>query len=111
MGATGYGKMSESQDYSQDPVLEALRKAAYTIGERHVEFGVFFGSTDSRFIRRWHRLAGVDATPIKAINFSPMSDTPVLLHDHDEFISKQVFLNGITLFKHFIAELTSFEDI
>ncbi|KAM7539278.1 hypothetical protein Aperf_G00000055517 [Anoplocephala perfoliata] len=110
MGTTGHGKMSDGCD-SSDPVFEVLRKAAYAIGERHVQFGVFFGSTDCRFVRRWHRLAGVDATPIRAINFSPMCDTPILLHDHDEFINKQIFLDGISLFEHLVAELANFEDI
>ncbi|VDL33586.1 unnamed protein product [Hymenolepis diminuta] len=97
MGTTGEGKMTDIHDYN-DPILNALQKAVL---ENKLEFGLFFGSTDCRFIRRWHKSTGGE--PIKAVGFSPMCDTPVLLHDHDEFLNKKIFLNGITIFKHFIS--------
>ena len=59
---------------------------------------VFPAATDSRFIRR---------VGIPALGFSPMNNTPVLLHDHDEYLSEDVFLRGIDTFKVLIEKLAS----
>lgn len=40
-----------------------------------------------------------------AIGFSPMNNTPVLLHDHNEFLNKDVFLKGIDIYAAIIADL------
>ena len=40
---------------------------------------------------------------IPALGFSPMNHTPVLLHDHNEFISETVFLKGIDIYTHIIT--------
>ncbi|GLV61318.1 uncharacterized protein CBL_21141, partial [Carabus blaptoides fortunei] len=45
--------------------------------------------TDSRFLR------GIG---IPAIGFSPMNNTPNLVHDHNEFLNKSVFLRGIEIY-------------
>uniref|UniRef100_A0A8C4TT90 N-acyl-aliphatic-L-amino acid amidohydrolase n=1 Tax=Falco tinnunculus TaxID=100819 RepID=A0A8C4TT90_FALTI len=42
-----------------------------------------------------------------AIGFSPMNRTPVLLHDHNEFLNEQVFLRGIDIYAHLLAALAS----
>jgi len=57
---------------------------------------VFPASTDSRFIRK---------IGIPAIGFSPIRNTPILLHDHDEFISKDTFLEGIGVYEALIQAL------
>nr|CDS31047.1 aminoacylase 1 [Hymenolepis microstoma] len=105
MSTTGEGKMTDIHNLN-DPVLNALQKA---IIEQKVEFGLFFGSTDSRFIRRWHKSTG--GKPIKAVGFSPICNTPVLLHDHDEFLNKKIFLDGVTIFKRFVAEIANFREL
>lgn len=57
---------------------------------------IFPGRTDSCFIRQ----AG-----IPALGFSPMNRTPVLLHDHDEFIPADVYLRGIEIYAALLAAL------
>lgn len=57
---------------------------------------VFPGGTDSRHIRH---------VGIPAIGFSPMNNTPVLLHDHDEFIKADIYLKGIEIYKKLIPAL------
>uniref|UniRef100_A0A670YHR5 Aminoacylase 1 n=1 Tax=Pseudonaja textilis TaxID=8673 RepID=A0A670YHR5_PSETE len=42
-----------------------------------------------------------------AIGFSPMNYTPVLLHDHNEFLNERVFLHGIEIYAHLIPALAS----
>ncbi|ETE70763.1 Aminoacylase-1 [Ophiophagus hannah] len=59
---------------------------------------IFPAATDSRFIR---------AAGHPAIGFSPMNYTPVLLHDHNEFLNEQIFLHGIEIYAHLIPALAS----
>uniref|UniRef100_A0A8C5I0I0 N-acyl-aliphatic-L-amino acid amidohydrolase n=1 Tax=Gouania willdenowi TaxID=441366 RepID=A0A8C5I0I0_GOUWI len=59
---------------------------------------IFPAATDSRFIR---------AVGIPAIGFSPMNRTPILLHDHNEYLNEQVFLRGISVYERLIPALTS----
>jgi len=59
---------------------------------------VFPGGTDSRFIRQ---------VGIPAIGFSPIAQTPVLLHDHNEFLQADVYLNGIEVYKKLIPKLAN----
>ncbi|XP_055714094.1 aminoacylase-1-like [Phlebotomus papatasi] len=59
---------------------------------------VFPGGTDSRYVRE---------IGIPAIGFSPMGNTPVLLHDHDEFLQADVYLRGIDIFKKIIDKVAN----
>jgi aminoacylase len=59
---------------------------------------VFPGGTDSRYIR---------AAGIPAIGFSPMNYTPVLLHDHDEFLHADIYLKGIEIYKKIIEKIAN----
>uniref|UniRef100_A0A8C9ZMC7 N-acyl-aliphatic-L-amino acid amidohydrolase n=1 Tax=Sander lucioperca TaxID=283035 RepID=A0A8C9ZMC7_SANLU len=63
-----------------------------------LEKEIFPAATDSRFIR---------AVGIPAIGFSPMNRTPILLHDHNEYLNEHVFLKGISVFERLISALTS----
>ena len=59
---------------------------------------VFPAGTDSRYIRR----AG-----IPCIGFSPIRNTPILLHDHNEFITEEGFLEGIKVYVQVIQSLSN----
>ncbi|XP_017873798.1 PREDICTED: aminoacylase-1-like [Drosophila arizonae] len=52
------------------------------------------GNTDSRFLR---------AIGIPAIGFSPIRNTPILLHDHDEYLGADTYLEGIKVYTKLIA--------
>ncbi|XP_017082674.1 aminoacylase-1 [Drosophila eugracilis] len=54
------------------------------------------GATDSRFIRQ-------KGTP--AIGFSPIVNTTMRIHDNDEFLHADVYLNGIEVYKKIIRNL------
>lgn len=56
------------------------------------------GSTDSRFIRN---------IGIPAFGFSPMANTPTLLHEVNERINADVFLKGIKVMKEIIKALSN----
>ena len=79
------------------PWFEAISIAV----KRHkieIEPKIFPAGTDCAFIRN----AG-----IPAFGFSPMPNTPVLLHDHNEFLNEKVFMNGIDIFVDVIVEMAS----
>ncbi|KAG4068365.1 hypothetical protein HA402_007885 [Bradysia odoriphaga] len=75
----------------------AFKEAIDELGLK-IRTQVFTGGTDSRFIR------GVN---IPAIGFSPIFNTPVLLHDHDEFLSADVYLRGIEIYKKIIPKVAN----
>ena len=59
---------------------------------------IFPAATDSRYLRD---------IGIPAFGFSPMNNTPILLHDHNEFLNEKIFLKGIDIFCEIIAEMAS----
>ncbi|XP_050437593.1 aminoacylase-1A-like [Adelges cooleyi] len=56
------------------------------------------GAGDSRYIRQ---------IGIPALGFSPMANTPVLLHDHNEYLNENIFLKGIQIYYNIIKSLAS----
>jgi aminoacylase len=58
---------------------------------------LFPAATDSRWIRQ--------AIGVPCIGFSPIAETPVLLHDHDEFIFRDGFLSGVGVYASLVREL------
>lgn len=70
--------------------------------QRNVEVvkEIFSAATDGRFLRD----AGY---PV--IGFSPMRNTPVLLHDNDEFIHRAMFLEGIEVYSELIPALANLQ--
>ena len=63
-----------------------------------LEPSVFPAATDSRFLR---------ALGIRALGFSPMARTEIMLHENDEYIPKSVFLQGIPIYVGLIHRLAS----
>jgi aminoacylase len=64
----------------------------------HVNAEVFSGATDSRFLR---------ALRVKAFGFSPMRNSPILLHEHDEYLEEKVFIEGCNVYIALIRNLAS----
>ncbi|XP_062123616.1 aminoacylase-1-like [Drosophila sulfurigaster albostrigata] len=57
------------------------------------------GGTDSRYLRQ---------QGVSALGFSPMNNnTPILAHDHDEFIKADVYLHGIEVYKKIIPAVAN----
>ena len=63
---------------------------------------VFPAATDSRFLR---------AQGIRAFGFSPIRRSPVLLHEHDEYLDEEVFLEGCDVYVKLISVLASQERV
>jgi len=63
---------------------------------------IFPAATDSRFLR---------ALGIKAIGFSPMRNSPILLHEHDEYLDMAVFVEGCNVYEKLLTVLLSQERL
>ena len=85
----------------QDPWYEAMTRA-FTKHGLKVRPQIFPAGTDSRYLRE---------VGIPAIGFSPMPHTPVLLHDHNEFLNEDVFLRGIEVFVDIIENVANVEIV
>ena len=80
-----------------DPWYKAF-KAATNKHKLTIEPHIFPAGTDSRYIRQ---------VGIPAIGFSPMPNTPVLLHDHNEFLNENIFLRGIDIFTDVVESVAN----
>ncbi len=97
---TGPGSMrhfATSTDMKVNPWWGTLLAALRPFGKT-VHSDVFPAATDSRFIRALH---------IPCFGFSPMSNSPILLHEHDEYIDASVFLEGVTVYEAVIMSLAT----
>lgn len=74
-----------STDEKTNPWWGLFKRACATAGLQ-IEPEIFPAGTDSRFLR---------ALGIPAFGFSPLANSPVLLHEHNEYVDKKVFLDGI----------------
>jgi len=83
-----------------NPWWHTLLTALQPFGKA-VQADIFPAATDSRFIR---------ALNLPCFGFSPMANSPILLHEHDEYLDSHVFLEGITVYESLIMALASKTD-
>ncbi|KAB2602526.1 aminoacylase-1-like [Pyrus ussuriensis x Pyrus communis] len=76
---------------------DAVKKANGKLGKPEI----FPASTDARYFRN---------LGLPAIGFSPMANTPILLHDHNEFLNKDEYLKGIDVYESIIKAYASYVD-
>ncbi|CAL4140059.1 unnamed protein product, partial [Meganyctiphanes norvegica] len=62
---------------------------------------IFPAATDCRFIRQ---------LGIPALGFSPMNHTPILLHDHNEYLNEKIFLRGIEIYTKIIPAIANLKN-
>jgi len=87
-----------STDPAENPWWGLFQQALLKHFQINVSTEVFPAATDSRFLR---------ALGIKALGFSPMRRSPVLLHEHDEYIDQDVFIEGCNVYFILIKVLSS----
>ncbi|KAL3646146.1 hypothetical protein CASFOL_011326 [Castilleja foliolosa] len=76
---------------------EAIKSANGKLGKPEI----FPASTDARYFRE---------LGVPAIGFSPMANTPILLHDHNEFLNKDEYLRGIEIYESIIKAYASYVE-
>ncbi|RHZ71213.1 hypothetical protein Glove_261g28 [Diversispora epigaea] len=72
-----------------------------TIPNISIEPEIFPAATDSRYLRK---------LGIPALGISYLKNTPILLHDHDERINENLFLEGIEFYTDLIFHLANIQD-
>ncbi|XP_015521691.1 aminoacylase-1-like [Neodiprion virginianus] len=90
-------KIETTKVDSTNPFWVEFKKASDKLGV-NLDIGIFPGATDSRFVR---------SVGIPAIGFSPMNNTPILLHDHNEYLNKDVFLRGVEIYTELIPAVAN----
>lgn len=82
-----------------NPWWSVFQQAVIASGGKLARPEILASTTDARFVRQMG---------IPALGFSPMAHTPILLHEHNEFLKDTVFLRGIKVYEHVISALSSF---
>ncbi|KAJ7942613.1 aminoacylase-1 [Quillaja saponaria] len=76
---------------------DAVRNAGGKLGKPEM----FPASTDARYFRQ---------QGFAAIGFSPIANTPSLLHDHNEFLNQDEYLKGIEIYESIIKAYASYVE-
>ncbi|KFD52368.1 hypothetical protein M514_06749 [Trichuris suis] len=86
-----------SPQSSDDPWWKAICNVFDQLGFKYRP-AVFAGATDARYLRY---------KGIAAYGFSPIVQTPILLHDHNEYLHRDTYLKGIETYAHLIEALAN----
>ena len=100
-GSTSLNDMKRHSMTSTDPAVNPWYAVfASALEDRGLRFEpeVFPAATDSRFLR---------ALGVRALGFSPMRNSEILLHENDEYLDESVFLEGVSLYVGIIERLAS----
>ncbi|KAL5789015.1 hypothetical protein ACOSP7_005964 [Xanthoceras sorbifolium] len=84
---------------SSNPWWSLLEDAVKSANGKLGKPEIFPASTDSRYFRE---------RGLPAIGFSPMANTPILLHDHNEFLNQAEYLKGIDMYESIIKAFASY---
>ncbi|KAI3995697.1 hypothetical protein MKX01_028364 [Papaver californicum] len=98
------------KDYMGRPIMTAtddtnpwwgvFEQAIVSAGGTLSKPEILASSTDARYIRE---------LGIPIFGFSPMKNTPILLHEHNEYLEETVYMRGIKIYESVIRALSSFE--
>ncbi|XP_042496152.1 aminoacylase-1-like [Macadamia integrifolia] len=83
-----------------NPWWSIFKQAISAAGGKLARPEMLPSTTDARFMRQ---------LGIPTFGFSPMLETPILLHEHNEFLKDSVFLKGIKVYESIISSLSSFD--
>lgn len=83
---------------NEDPWIKKINLGIrHAIPDVEISLDVFPAGTDGRYIRR---------SGIPCIGFSPIRNTPVLLHDNDEFVTEKGYEEGIKVYVEILKIIT-----
>ncbi|KAM7507727.1 hypothetical protein LguiA_018180 [Lonicera macranthoides] len=84
-----------------NPWWSVFKQAISSTGGKLAKPEILASTTDARFMRQ---------KGIPTLGFSPMKNTPILLHDHNEFLKDSIYLEGIKVYESIIKALSSFDN-
>lgn len=96
-----FGKPILTATDSSNPWLALLEGAIKKTNGKLGKPEIFPAATDARYFRE---------RGLPAIGFSPMANTPILLHDHNEYLSKDEYLKGIDMYESIISAYASYVE-
>ncbi|KAH7833455.1 hypothetical protein Vadar_006530 [Vaccinium darrowii] len=96
-----FGKPILTATDSSNPWLALLEGAVKKANGKLGKPEIFPAATDARYFRE---------RGLPAIGFSPMANTPILLHDHNEYLSKDEYLKGIDMYESIISAYASYVE-
>lgn len=96
-GSVAQSHAMTSTDVKVNPWYGVFASSLTKMGYKF-DTSVFPAATDSRFLR---------ALNIRALGFSPMRNSEILLHENDEYLDEKVFLEGICVYVGLIEILAS----
>ena len=67
-----------------------------------IGFSVYFETVSTRYLR---------VQGIPAYGFSPINNTPILLHDHNEWLGRDTFIRGIDILHDVIERVANVAKI
>ncbi|GMN50130.1 hypothetical protein TIFTF001_019302 [Ficus carica] len=86
---------------SSNPWWALLEEAVKEANGKLSKPEINVGTTDARYFR---------VLGVPAIGFSPIANTPILIHDHNEFLNKDEYLKGISVYESVIKAFASNDD-
>ncbi len=86
-------------DREKNPFWGTFLDSMEEMGHK-IEVEIFPAATDSRMIRE---------LGINAFGFSPMRRSPILLHEHNEYIDESVFIEGVGVYEKLLPRLADAE--
>ncbi|MQL76624.1 hypothetical protein Taro_009008 [Colocasia esculenta] len=93
-----FGKPAVTSADSSNPWWTLLEGAIKRANGKLSKPEIFPASTDCHFFRK---------QGLPAFGFSPMANTPILLHDHNEFLNKAEYVKGVGIYESIIAAFAS----
>ncbi|KAJ1439256.1 Peptidase M20 [Sesbania bispinosa] len=84
-----------------NPWWLVFKQAITSTGVKLSRPEILASTTDARYIRQ---------KGIPVLGFSPMRNTPILLHDHNEHLRDTVYMKGIQVYESVISSLSSFTE-
>ncbi|KAL6858988.1 hypothetical protein ACP4OV_017990 [Aristida adscensionis] len=96
-----FGKPAITPADSSNPWWLVFEEAVKRAGGRLGRPEILGGFTDARYYRK---------LGLPAFGFSPLANTPLLSHGHNEFVSKDEYLKGIGIYESVIAALATLKD-
>ncbi|CAN6476622.1 unnamed protein product [Victoria cruziana] len=96
-----FGNPAITKTDCSNPWWMLLERAVKKAGGKLRKPEIFPAATDARYFRQ---------KGLPAIGFSPMANTPILLHDHNEFLNQEVYLKGIQIYEAIIEAYASYEE-
>ncbi|XP_021753263.1 aminoacylase-1-like isoform X1 [Chenopodium quinoa] len=96
-----FGNPAVTASDNSNPWWALLEEAVRSAGGELEKPEIFPASTDCRYFRR---------QGLPAIGFSPMANTPILLHDHNEFLNEAEYLKGVDIYVSIIKAYASYAE-